>query len=199
MTDVAVRPYHHGNLRAALITAAQKMLRERDVQDLSLRELARAVGVSHGAPRRHFADRQALLDALAEHGFERLGHELRAAVEDAGPTFEDRLAAAGSAYVGFATRQASLLELMFAGKHRPGADSIREAAEAAFATLLDLIEEGQATGRLQAGPPETVGLQAFATLQGIASLANGGMLEDADLEAVARDAVHRMLDGLRPR
>ena len=62
------RPYHHGNLRSALLAAAERTVRERGVQELSLRELAREVGVSHGAPRRHFPDRQALLDALAESG-----------------------------------------------------------------------------------------------------------------------------------
>ena len=54
---MAERPYHHGNLRTALLDAAERTMRDRGVQDLSLRELARDVGVSHGAPRRHFADR----------------------------------------------------------------------------------------------------------------------------------------------
>ncbi len=80
------RPYHHGNLRAALLEQAERTVRERGVQDLSLRELAREVGVSHGAPRRHFPDRQALLDALAEAGFARLGTELRSAVDGAART-----------------------------------------------------------------------------------------------------------------
>ena len=74
---VTSRPYHHGNLRAALLTQAERTLAEGG--DLSLRELARQVGVSHAAPRRHFAGKQALLDALAEDGFERLGAELRGA------------------------------------------------------------------------------------------------------------------------
>src|ERR1700759_2357082 len=82
------RPYHHGNLRTALLAAAEDTLRERGVQALSLRELAREVGVSHAAPRRHFEARQALLDALAEAGFERLGSELRAAAGAAGDGFE---------------------------------------------------------------------------------------------------------------
>src|SRR6185437_10944983 len=85
------RPYHHGNLRRALLDAAERTVRERGVQELSLRELARDVGVSHGAPRRHFPDRQALLDALAETGFTRLGRDLRAAIEGAGDDFETRL------------------------------------------------------------------------------------------------------------
>ena len=72
---VTPRPYHHGNLRAALLAQAERTL--ADGGDLSLRELARQIGVSHAAPRRHFAGKQALLDALAEDGFERLGAELR--------------------------------------------------------------------------------------------------------------------------
>src|SRR5258708_35477325 len=99
---MAERPYHHGNLRTALLAAAEVTVRERGVQELSLRELARDVGVSHGAPRRHFPDRQALLDALAESGFVRLGTELRAAFEAAGADCEGRLRAGADACVRFA-------------------------------------------------------------------------------------------------
>ncbi len=84
MTD---RPYHHGRLRDTLLAEAERTLREQGVEQLSLRELARQAGVSHAAPRRHFADRQALLDALAGAGFARLADEVAAAVEDAGPDF----------------------------------------------------------------------------------------------------------------
>src|ERR1700716_619769 len=87
------RPYHHGNLRSALLAQAERTVRERGVQELSLRELAREVGVSHGAPRRHFPDRQALLDALSEAGFARLGAELRTAADGAGEEFPARLRA----------------------------------------------------------------------------------------------------------
>src|SRR5919198_104925 len=84
------RPYHHGALREALLEQAERTVRERGADALSLRELAREVGVSHGAPRRHFPDRQALLDAVAEAGFERLGVELRSALAGAGEDFERR-------------------------------------------------------------------------------------------------------------
>src|ERR1035437_9150796 len=80
LESVTERPYHHGSLRTALLAHAERTVRERGVQDLSLRELAREIGVSHGAPRRHFPDRQALLDALAEAGFARLGTALRSSV-----------------------------------------------------------------------------------------------------------------------
>src|SRR3954454_17907230 len=100
---VSERGYHHGNLRAALLEQAERTVRERGAQALSLRELAREVGVSHGAPRRHFADRQALLDAVAQAGFARLGRQLQRAVSGAGEDFEARLQAAAGAYVRFAT------------------------------------------------------------------------------------------------
>ena len=83
MTTQTARPYHHGNLRSELLEQAERVLADRGAGALSLRELAREIGVSHAAPRRHFADKQALLDALAEDGFDRLGAELRAALHAA--------------------------------------------------------------------------------------------------------------------
>jgi AcrR family transcriptional regulator len=194
---VSARPYHHGNLRRALLEAAERTVRERGVQDLSLRELARDVGVSHGAPRRHFPDRQALLDALAEAGFERLGSELRAAAGGAEDDFESRLQAMAGAYVRFATGEAALLELMFAGKHREGAEALNEAAERAFSVMLELIEQGQREGALERGDPERVGLVLFATIQGIAALVTGGIVEADQIEELVADAIARFLRGSR--
>jgi AcrR family transcriptional regulator len=104
---MADRPYHHGNLRTALLAEAERTLREQGIGQLTLRDLARQAGVSHAAPRRHFADRQALLDALAEAGFLRLGDELRAAIESAGDDYETQLRAAATAYIRFATQDCS--------------------------------------------------------------------------------------------
>jgi AcrR family transcriptional regulator len=80
-------------LHSSLLERAEHVLDARGVQALSLRELARAAGVSHGAPRRHLPDKQALLDALALDGFERLGRELRTAIEAAGEDFDARFRA----------------------------------------------------------------------------------------------------------
>ena len=195
---VTPRPYHHGNLRAALLDSAEQTLNEGG--ELSLRELARQVGVSHAAPRRHFSDKQALLDALAQDGFERLGRDLRVALAEAGPDFDARLGAFAHAYVAFATEHAALLELMFAGKHRPGAaDSLREAADRAFEAPLALIAEAQAAGEVVPGDPERVATVAWAALQGLATMANSGMLDHAALGEMVDDAVERMILGLRPR
>jgi AcrR family transcriptional regulator len=189
------RPYHHGNLRTALLDAAERTLRERGVQALSLRELAREAGVSHGAPRRHFPDRQSLLDALARAGFERLGAELRAAAAAAGEGFEPRVRAVGAAYVRFATEDAALLELMFAGKHREGADDLADVADRAFAVMLELIEQGQREGVLESGDPKRVGLVLFATIQGIAALVSAGLVEPGQVGALLADATDRFLRG----
>jgi len=194
---VADRPYHHGNLRAALLEQAERTVREQGADRLSLRELARQVGVSHGAPRRHFPDRQALFDALAESGFDRLGDELRRAVDAAGEGFEPRLRASAAAYVRFATRDPALLELMFAGKHREHADALDAAAERAFAVLLDVILQGQAEGVLERGDPERVGLVLFATMQGIAALVTGGMVDEGQLDGLVDDAITHFVRGSR--
>jgi AcrR family transcriptional regulator len=197
---VTPRPYHHGNLRAALLESAERTLSERGAGELSLRELARQVGVSHAAPRRHFPDKQALLDALAEDGFERLGDDLRGAMTAAGPEFDARLLAFARAYVHFATRHAALLELMFAVKHRPGAaDSLRQAADRAFEAPLTLISEGQAAGAVVPGDPERVAIVAWAALQGLAAMVNSQMLDRAALDDLLAVAVEQLVLGLRPR
>src|SRR4051812_47219589 len=123
------RPFHHGNLRAGLLDHAEVVLREEGADGISLRDLARRAGVSHGAPRSPFVDRQSLLDALAVRGFERLGERLREADARgaAGGTFGEAVARVARAYVDFAVQDAALMELMFAAK----ADHVSEAVDRA--------------------------------------------------------------------
>jgi AcrR family transcriptional regulator len=194
---MASRPYHHGNLRAALLEQAEHTLREQGVDGLSLRELARQSGVSHAAPRRHFADRQALLDALAESGWRRLGAEVRSAAQRAGTDYEARLRAAGKAYVRFATRDAALLELMFAGRQGRQVATLQEAAAGAFSSLVEIVQEGQASGVVERGDPERIALLLFATVQGIAAVANAGIVAPKRLDGLVSDAIGRFLYGQR--
>jgi AcrR family transcriptional regulator len=194
---MADRPYHHGNLRAALLGEAERTLREQGIDALSLRDLARQAGVSHGAPRRHFADRQALLDALAESGFERLGEEMHAAVEAAGQDYPARLQAAATAYVRFATRDAALLELMFAAKNAGEPGALPEASERLFTAAGDLIRQGQQAGALPPGDPERLRLLLIATLQGIAALIISGRAPAGQSDALITDAVALFTRGQR--
>jgi AcrR family transcriptional regulator len=185
--------YHHGDLRRALLAEAERRLATGG--ELSLRELARATGVSHAAPRRHFPDKQALLDALALQGLARLGAALDAAIAGAAPTFTARLTAMARAYVAFATEHPALLELAFAGKHRDAA--IGAAAEAAFAGALALVADAQAAGEVV--PGEDVAATAWATIHGVAALATGGMLDPAALDALVPETIEHLVLGLRPR
>jgi AcrR family transcriptional regulator len=192
------RPYHHGNLRTALLDAAERGLRDRGADQLSLRDLAREIGVSHAAPRRHFPDRQALLDALAVTGFARLEAALRTASAAADDDFPSQVRATMTAYTRFATENAALLELMYTSKHRPGAERIVAAADAPFRLMHDLIVRGQALGALAAGDPERIGIVLFATLQGIATIINGNLVKPELLDGLVETAVEQFLRGARP-
>lgn len=104
--------YHHGDLRRALLDGALRLVEEQGVAALSLRELARRLGVSHAAPGHHFPDRLALLVAMAAEGFERLAADMEAAAE-AAPSGPARLRAVGEAYLRFALDHPSHLQVMF--------------------------------------------------------------------------------------
>jgi AcrR family transcriptional regulator len=182
-------PYHHGRLRAALLAEAEQTLRERGIDALSLRDLARRAGVSHAAPRRHFPDRQALLDVLADVGFTRLDQEVRAAVDDAGEDFRARLQAASTAFVRFAARDAALVDLMFAAKTAGQSPVLSEASERLFSTVGDLITQGQQAGALPPGNPERLRLLLVAVLQGIAVLVTSGRAKPEQADTLIVDAV----------
>jgi AcrR family transcriptional regulator len=193
------RPYHHGDLRAALLAGAERTLREKGSAALSLRELAREIGVSHAAPGRHFKDKQALLDALALAGYERLSETLEAADAPELP-LEPRLTGLAKAYLGFAVDNAELLELMFARKHDPDVSAqLTAAVDRSVGSFLRLIADAQRKGEIIEGDPERITMVAAASLHGLASFAaNGTMPADAALAGLD-EHVHHLLNGLRPR
>ena len=137
------------------------------------------------------------MDALAESGWQRLGAEVRAAVDGAGNDYEARLRAAGRAYVRFATRDPALLELMFAGRRGRQVSVVQEAAARPFSVLVELLAEGQASGVLEPGDPERMALLLFATTQGIAALVNARIVAPKRLDRLVADAIARFLHGAR--
>ncbi|WP_405584892.1 TetR/AcrR family transcriptional regulator [Streptomyces sp. NBC_01092] len=193
------RPYHHGDLRAALLATAERTLREKGVASLSLRELAREVGVSHAAPGRHFKDKQALLNALAVAGFERLSRALDAADDPALP-LEPRLTALARVYLGFAIDNAELLELMYARKHDPDAsEQMVTAVERTVGSLEGILADAQKRGEIIEGDPEQLNLVTGAALQGMAGFISSGMLTSEAALAGVDSLVHHLLHGLKPR
>ncbi|WAZ26122.1 TetR/AcrR family transcriptional regulator [Streptomyces cinnabarinus] len=194
------RSYHHGDLPAQLLARAEQTLREKGSGALSLRELARDIGVSPAAPSRHFKSKQALLDALAQTGFERMADAIEASQEGVGETFAERLDAAARAYVGFAVADAALLDLMFSVKHSPEAsEALSGAAHRWSEQLLSLISEGQRRGEVQEGPLERVALPVFAALHGYVGLRVSGMLPPEVSENGLDDVIASILRGCRPQ
>jgi AcrR family transcriptional regulator len=194
---MADRPYHHGDLRAVLLANAERALAERGQAALSLREIAREAGVSHAAPGRHFRDKQALLDALALSGFERLTERLQAAEPEAGDA-RTRVLALARAYVGFAGEHAALLDLMYARKHDP---DVSEQLYAAVGRLLERVMrpilDAQAAGEIAGGTPEAVTMTVSAAMHGLVALTATSSPEEID--AKLADMVGVLFEGLGPR
>lgn len=194
------RPYHHGHLREALLRAAEQALEAGGIQSISLRELSRELGVSHTSPRRHFAGKQALLDALALRGFERFDEVLGRAAGRPGQDFKARLTKLARAYVGFALKHPALLDLMFDAKHRPDAPAaLREASEKAFGRVPATFAEAQAAGEVVPGDPWRLALVLFATLLGLVSMSTDGKVKGVPLDRLVGEIVDRTILGFRPR
>ncbi|MBV9653225.1 MAG: WHG domain-containing protein [Acetobacteraceae bacterium] len=188
--------YHHGDLRRGLLDAAESLLeRDRGPAALSLREVARAAGVSHNAPYRHFADREALLAALAAEGFVRLTAALHAAARRSHA--EARGLALGRAYLRFARTHPSLYLLMFGPDVRKSAyPALAAAAMEAFAALRPAAGAGRDPARR--ARHHAVG--AWALAHGLAHLIVDRQLADDfaadDYRALIEDVLEAY-DGIR--
>jgi AcrR family transcriptional regulator len=189
------RPFHHGNLRAVLLDQAEEVLRERGIDALSLRELARAAGVSHGAPRSHFVDRNALLDALAERGFIRLADEVRQAASRATEGYAAVLHAAGAAYLAFALREPALHDLMFAAKAGAPSAAVDTAADRLFATLTGVMSTGVEAGAYDTRDVGRLTLLLGTTIQGISAFIGSHRITIPQGEALLDDAIALFIAG----
>jgi AcrR family transcriptional regulator len=187
------RPYHHGDLPTALLTAAEQELSERGVEGFSLRGVAKRAGVSHAAPAHHFRDVNGLLTELAALGFERLMARQRDFRGRARPGARDQIEAMGLGYVAFATENPALFRLMF-GSQRPELrdERLLRVARGAFDELVTQV--GAVTGN--PNPPSkdrsalTDVAAAWAAAHGLADLLAGGRLPSlAGLPASARAKV----------
>jgi len=174
--------YHHGDLRAALVRVAGEILDQGGAAALTLREAARRAGVSHSAPYRHFADREALLAEVVAQSFARLG----AALSEAAPAGG---AAVARAYLRFALEHPRRYQLMYAQEAWPARSDDRleqlDPVMHAFAATLPEVGDMDRARRSATA--------AWALLHGIAQLAIGGYLappgEAADAERLVREIV----------
>lgn len=168
------RPYHHGNLRQALVDAASLLVAERGLDGLTFAEAAKRVGVTGAAPYRHFADRQALVDELARQGFSRFTSELAAAAQSA-PQPAEAFAAMGRAYLNFARQAPGLYRAMFS--RRPSG-TLGDDAFAAFSAGIAAMLTG---APISAPAQDALALKIWALAHGVASLEAAGFITDPDL------------------
>lgn len=168
--------YHHGDLRQALITAALTLLQNKDARSLSLREVAREAGVSHTAPYRHFADKAALLAAIAQEGFTEFGSYLNAALTPDQPV--KSLQDTGVAYVRYALDHPTHFRVMFSSfpPNEPTDSELYIVSKRTFQILVNVIKSGQAAGVMKAGDPDALALEKWAMVHGLAMLLLDEML-----------------------
>ena len=196
---MSAAPYHHGNLRAALVEAAAELARVEGPSGVVLREVGRRTGVSHTAAYRHFADRDELLEAVAQLGMERLETAMRdgmATIRSRDPAVaaRRRLAEVGRAYVHFALDEPGLFEVAFAAKELPDDGSEAGGPYGVLQGALDdLVESGVLTRARRRGAD----IVCWAGVHGFAMLHLRGPL--AEVPAEQREATLDALLGTLAR
>lgn len=177
--------FHHGDLREALVAAASTMVAERRGADISLREVAEAVGVSHTAAYRHFAAKADLLAEIARRGFEAMeatiDRAMEAAARNDGSAARSRLLTAGLAYVDFAETHPGYYRVMFLPGlcDRSRHPALGQAAEDAFERLVDLVVNEQRNGRVRSDTAAVlVASSLWAAEHGYAGLLLDGQFDE---------------------
>jgi AcrR family transcriptional regulator len=181
------RPYHHGDLRRALLQAAVETITEAGPAAVSLRDLARRAGVSHAAPAHHFGDKAGLLTAVATDGFRGLAATLGEAYRATGSFLE-----VGVAYVGFAVTHRAYFEVMFRPElYHPDDPALAQARDAARALLYPPAAE--AANRPDGGNDVRAAVAAWSLVHGLATLWLNHNLPPQlgdDPEQITRDVAH---------
>jgi AcrR family transcriptional regulator len=191
--------YHHGDLRQALVDAAIQVVARHGADGLSLRELARRLGVSHQAPYRHFADKRALLEAVAAAGFAVLFDRMRAAIRNPDPVAG--LIESGVAYVRFALEHPAQYRVMFGARELPsGRPTENDPGDTVFRGLVATIERCQQAGMLPAAPSRDLAVVCWSIVHGLAMLAVDDKLGPrAEAELTVRRSVELAVRSLDRR
>lgn len=198
------KPYHHGDLRRALLDAALEIVRHHGAGGLTLRSVARKARVSHMAPYHHFADKAALVAAVAEEGFRGLQQEMDERIARCPDDPRARFRESGIAYVLFAVKHPNLFRVMF-GPEAADAEAhpdLKTAARAAFDTMHGLVEQSQAGYAIREDDARQIGLTAWSLVHGLAMLCIDGQFgpeatSPEQAERLAYAATGALFRGLR--
>jgi AcrR family transcriptional regulator len=172
--------YHHGDLPAALLAAVESAVADAGVSGVSLRDVARRAGVSHGAPAHHFGSKAGLLTAFATAGYRMLAESVikEVAASDADDAAAE-LAAIGRGYVRFAVAHPAHFDVMFRlDSLDPDDAGFVAASEAAYGLLTATIERCRAAGRLHGRSTEVVTVSAWSLVHGLSALWISGRLPE---------------------
>jgi AcrR family transcriptional regulator len=197
--------YHHGDLPAALLEAVECAVADCGVTGVSLRDVARRAGVSHGAPAHHFRNKAGLLTAFATAGYQLLAESVIAAVAESGAADgAAELAAIGRGYVRFAVGHPAHFEVMFRmDALNPDDPGFVAASETAYGLLTATIERCRATGRLHGRSPEVVAVSAWSVVHGLSALWLSGRLAgrvtEQDPQRLAAAVSDLFVDAVLPR
>lgn len=177
-------PYHHGDLKNALIRAGVEILAKEGVGALSLRKVARRAGVSHAAPYAHFADKQALVAAISTEGYKKLYRRLSAAAEAWRGDPLRQLVEAAWAYVDFAVADRDHFCITLSGVVEKEQDypAYVEISKKSFALVVELVDACQAAGILRPGPPDMMAVSVWGLVHGFTSLILEGQVSHALLD-----------------
>ncbi len=192
------RSYHHGNLRRALIDEALATIQAQGVDALTLRSIGARLGVSRTALYRHFADKRALLTAVATEGFTALRQQLVSAWEEGGRN-DAAFRGMGAAYVRFAIENPSYYRVMFGGfvDQEPRDPELAREAMAAFQALVDALASLQRDSILRGDDTLLMASYVWALVHGIAMLGiDGHLREPGAVEQLVRYAVERLHGGI---
>lgn len=191
--------YHHGDLRRALLAETARTIRKEGIDAVTLRAVGQRLGVSRTALYRHFADKPALLAAVAREGFQAFSRDLSQAWAAAGGG-RAGFRAMGAAYVKFAIANPSHYRVMFgAFKDLCERDpELAADAQASFQVLLDAVVTLQKDGLLRADPPQTLAQFIWAAVHGVAMLAIDGQLgpDPKAADTLVRFTLERLSTGI---
>ena len=187
------KAYHHGDLPQAMLAEAVRTIQRHGIDELTLRGVGERLGVSRTALYRHFANKDALLQAVATEGFCMLQAALQDAWQRAGaglPGFD----AMGAAYIRFAVRHPAHYRVMF-GSGPQAADA--DDSGAAFGTLVSAVETLQRAGKMRGEDSHQLALYVWSVVHGVAMLAIDGILRTpAEIEMLTQFAIERLRTGI---
>ena len=194
--------YHHGDLRRAVIDSALQLIAEQGIESLTLREIAKRVGVSRMAPYRHFENKAVLLAVLAQEGFQALYDHIQGTLAKASPLPLEKLQVLGVAYIFYAVKNPVHYRVMFDSSlsNRTLYPPLYDTAVKSFNCLVEVLVDCQHKALIREGDPKELAQINWSMCHGLAMLLIDNQfvtMGHRPVEELANAAVKTLIDGLK--